>query len=352
MGPPASRPTGRSGRNVVIAFIVRRLLAAVVLLFVVAFVTFLIFFEVPKLAGQTSYQIATQYVGRDATPATVHLMEQRLGIDRPLVVQYAKFMKGLVVGTHYDAGPEKAYCPPPCFGYSFKSQQPIWPLMKTRIPVTFSLAIGAAVIWLVSGVLAGIISALNRGKLIDRAVMGVAFAGVSAPIFFTGLVSLALFSYKWRLFPNVHYVPFTQNPALWFGNLFLPWVTLAFLYGALYARLMRAGMLETLNEDYIRTARAKGLPERRVVAKHAVRAALTPILTIFGLDLGLLVGGAVLTERTFSLPGLGAYAFQSINNNDLPAIMGVTLVAAFFVIIANLVVDVLYAVIDPRVRLS
>ena len=180
--------------------------------------------------------------------------------------------------------------------------------------------------------------------------MGLALAGVSLPIFFTGLLSLALFSYKWPIFPNVQFVPFTQNPFLWARNLVLPWVTLAFLYAALYARLTRAGMLETMSEDYIRTARAKGLPERTVIVKHGLRAALTPIITIFGMDLGALLGGAVLTEVTFSLPGLGQFTILAINTQDLPEILGVTMLAAFFIVIANLVVDVLYAVVDPRVR--
>jgi len=181
--------------------------------------------------------------------------------------------------------------------------------------------------------------------------MGVALAGVSLPIFFTGLISLALFSYKWPIFPNVQYVSITSSPLEWAMNLVLPWVTLAFLYAALYARLTRAGMLETMNDDYIRTARAKGLPERVVIVKHGLRAALTPILTIFGMDLGLLLGGAVLTETTFGLHGLGLFTINAINNQDFPEVMGVVMLASFFIVIANLVVDVLYAVVDPRVRL-
>jgi peptide/nickel transport system permease protein len=173
---------------------------------------------------------------------------------------------------------------------------------------------------------------------------------VSLPIFFTGLVSLELFSYKWPIFPNVHYVPITQNPLLWARNLILPWIILAFLYAALYARLTRAGMLETMSEDYIRTARAKGLKERTVIIKHGLRAALTPILTIFGLDLGLLLGGAIITEVTFSLPGLGQFTVLAVQNQDLPEILGVTMLAAFFIVLANMVVDILYAVLDPRVR--
>ena len=180
--------------------------------------------------------------------------------------------------------------------------------------------------------------------------MGIALAGVSLPIFFTGLLSLELFSYKWPLFPNVQYVSFTANPLLWARNLVLPWLCLAFLYAALYARLTRAGMLETMSEDYIRTARAKGLPERTVIFKHGLRAALTPIVTIFGMDLGLLLGGAIITEVTFSLHGLGLFTVEAIQNQDLPEILGVTMLAAFFIVLANLVVDVLYAVLDPRVR--
>ncbi len=333
-----------------VTFIVRRLIATVFLLIIVSMITFAIFFLLPRLAGQTNYGLAAQYVGRSPTPAAVHAIERQLGLDVPLPVQYGRFLRGIVLGRHFDSGSSKAYCPPPCFGYSFKTQQPVWPMMVTALPVTVSLAIGAAILWLVGGVTIGVISALRRGTVFDRFSMGVALAGVSLPIFFTGLVSLALFSYKWPIFPNVHFVPFSQNPLQWASNLVLPWVTLAFLYAALYARLTRAGMLETMSEDYIRTARAKGLPERTVIVKHGLRAALTPIITIFGMDLGALLGGAVLTETTFSLPGLGQYTILAINNQDLPEILGVTLLAAFFIVIANLVVDVLYAVVDPRVR--
>jgi peptide/nickel transport system permease protein len=181
--------------------------------------------------------------------------------------------------------------------------------------------------------------------------MGVALAGVSLPIFFTGLLSLSIFSYAmgWAA-PGGTNPMDAANPAEWAYDLLLPWITLAFLYAAAYARLTRSGMLETMNEDFIRTARAKGLPEHKVVLKHGLRASLTPILTIFGLDLGLLLGGAILTETTFSLPGIGQYAFLALTNNDLPKVLGVTLIGAFFIIIANLVVDIMYAVVDPRVR--
>ena len=333
-----------------ITFIIRRLLAAVFLLVVVSMVIFAIFFLLPKLGGQTNYGLATQYVGRNPTRAAVLQMEAALGLDKPVYQQYWDYLRAIVAGEHYRTGVTSVYCPPPCFGYSFKNQQPVWPMLVSSLPVTLSLAFGAAVLWLTGGIAIGVVSALKRGSIIDRLSMTIALAGVSLPIFFTGLLSLVLFSYKWPIFPNVQFVPLTQDPALWAKNLVLPWVTLAFLYAALYARLTRAGMLETMGEDYIRTARAKGLPERTVIYKHGLRAALTPIVTIFGLDLGLLIGGAVITEYTFSLHGLGLFTLEAIQNQDFPEIMGVVMLASFFIVIANLVVDVLYSVLDPRVR--
>jgi len=334
----------------VVTFIIRRLIATVFLLIVVSMITFAIFFLIPRLAGQTSYQLATQYVGRNPTRVAVLQIEAKLHLNEPIYAQYGRFLRGLVFGEHYNSGTSTTYCPPPCFGYSFKSQQPVWPQMVSSLPVTASLAIGAAILWLIGGVTIGVISALRRGTIFDRFSMGIALAGVSLPIFFTGLISLELFSYKWPIFPNVTFVPLTQNPLLWARNLVLPWVTLAFLYAALYARLTRAGMLETMSEDYIRTARAKGLQERTVIVRHGLRAALTPIITIFGMDLGALLGGAIITEHTFSLNGLGQFTVLAVENQDLPEILGVTMLAAFFIIIANLVVDILYAVVDPRVR--
>ncbi len=333
-----------------IAFIIRRLIATGFLLVVVSVITFAIFFLVPRLAGQNSYELATQYVGKNPIPSTVKAIEVKLGFNEPLYLQYGRFLEGIVLGAHYNDGPSKTYCPAPCFGYSFKTGQPVWPQMMSDAPVTLSLAAGAAVLWLVGGVAVGVVSALRRGTLFDRFSMGLALAGVSLPIFFTGLISLELFSYKWSLFPNLQYVSITRNPFLWAKNLVLPWIVVAFLYAALYARLTRAGMLETMSEDYIRTARAKGLPERTVIVKHGLRAALTPIVTIFGLDLGGLLGGALIAEYTFSLHGLGLFTIEAIGNQDLPEIMGVVMLSAFFIVIANLIVDILYAVVDPRVR--
>ena len=349
MGSDQPRPA--AAPHAMIFFIIRRLVSTVFLLLLVSIITFAIFFLIPRLAGQTAYQLAAQYVGRNPIPSEIRAVEAKLGLNDPLYLQYGRYIKGIVVGIHYNSGTDVSYCPFPCFGYSFRNQQPVWPQLVSNAPVTLSLAIGASVLWLIGGVSVGVLSALRRGSIFDRFSMGIALAGVSLPVFFTGLIALELFSYKWPIFPNVHYVPLTTNPLLWARNLVLPWITLAFLYAALYARPTRAGMLETMGEDYIRTARAKGLAERKVVVKHGLRAALTPIITIFGLDLGLLLGGAILTETTFSLPGLGQFTILAIQNQDLPEIMGVVMIASFFIVIANMIVDILYAVVDPRVRL-
>ncbi|MFE5740607.1 ABC transporter permease [Streptomyces celluloflavus] len=334
------------------SYIIRRLISAVILLLIVSAVTFGIFFLLPKLAGQTTDQLAQQYIGKAPTPADIAAVKKNLGLDKPVYEQYWDFLKGIFVGVDYKFGPEAARCNVPCFGYSFKTHIEVWPEIQSRLPVTMSLAFGAAIVWLVSGISTGVISALRPGSIFDRLSMGVALAGVSLPMFFTGALALALFTYQWPIFERSDYIPLFENPFLWARTLVLPWVTLAFLYSALYARLTRAGMMETLGEDYIRTARAKGLHERKVVVRHGLRAALTPIITVFGMDLGLLLGGALITEQVFSLQGVGAFAVQAITDNDLPKVLGVTLLAAFFIVLCNLVVDVLYAAVDPRVRLS
>ena len=335
------------------AYIARRIIGAIGLLFVLSVVVFAIFYLVPRLAGATPETLATRYVGRAATAETVTLVAEKLGFYDPLPIQYANWVQGIFAGADYDYGAGVERCPAPCLGYSFITKQPIWPELLDRFPVTLSLVLGASVIWLVFGVSVGVLSALRRGSIFDRTAMTIALAGVSLPIFFTGLVSLAFFSYQLRwTAPGGSYVPITENPIEWGYALLLPWVTLAFLLSAQYARLTRAGMLDTMSEDYIRTARAKGLSEPVVVYKHGLRAALTPILTIFGLDVGLLLGGAVLTEKTFSLNGLGKYAYDGIVAGDLPKILGVTLIAGVFVILANLIVDLMYAIVDPRVRLG
>jgi peptide/nickel transport system permease protein len=335
----------------VLTYLIRRLIGAVLLLFIVSAVVFSIFFLVPRIAGANADDLASRYVGKSAGAAQIHETAVKLGFTDPIYVQYGRFAKGLVFGENYNYGPAVEHCPAPCLGYSYITQNPVLPDLLDRLPVTLSLAVGASVLWLVGGVSIGVLSALKRGSFVDRAGMGIALAGVSLPIFFTGLLSLSIFSYTlgWTAPGGANPMDAT-SPLDWAYRMLLPWITLAFLFAAVYARLTRAGMLETMNEDYIRTARAKGLRERDVVVRHGLRAALTPILTIFGLDLGLLLGGAILTETTFSLPGLGQYAVQAITNNDLPKVLGVTILGATFIIIANLIVDLMYAVVDPRVR--
>ncbi|GGX76902.1 ABC transporter permease [Streptomyces minutiscleroticus] len=331
-----------------LAYLLRRLFAAAVMLVVIVMVVFSIFFLIPKWAG---VDIATSFVGKQADPAAVRAVAEKLGLDDPIYAQVWEFFKGIFVGRTYAAGGDVTNCAAPCFGYSFRSEQAIWPVLTDRFPVTLGLALGAAVLWLLFGVAAGVLSALKRGTLWDRGAMIVALAGVSLPIYFTGMLSLAVFAFglKWI---NAEYVPLADSFSGWLGGMILPWITLAFLYAAMYARITRATMMEILGEDYIRTARAKGLTEQVVIRKHAMRSTMTPILTMLGMDLGALIGGAILTETTFSLPGLGQAVLNAIRNQDLPVILGVTLITSLAVLIANLVVDVLYAVIDPRVRLA
>ena len=332
-----------------LAYIIRRLINAVITLLVVSAVTFAIFFMVPTLTGSDP---ALLYIGKTSDAASIQGIRVKMGLNDPIPVQYGKFLKGLVAGRDYANGPDVQHCPAPCLGYSFKTDQEVTPLLLSDLPVTLSLAVGAAILWVLFGVATGVLSALRRGSILDRAAMTTALAGVSLPVYFTGLLASAIFVYWLKWLPQGQYVPFLQNPGEWFTQLLLPWITLAFLFAATYARLTRANMLETLGEDYVRTARAKGLPERTVIGKHALRSGLTPIVTIFGLDLGALLGGAVLTENVFNLRGLGYQALQAIKGNDLPVILGVTMIAAFFIVFANLIVDLVYGLIDPRVRLG
>lgn len=331
-----------------LAYLIRRLFAAAVMLVVIVMVVFSIFFLFPKWAG---VDIALSFVGKQADPAAVEGVREKLGLADPIYAQVWEFFKGIFAGRTYSGGGDTIHCAAPCFGYSFRSEQAVWPVLTDRFPVTLGLALGAAVLWLVFGVAAGVLSALKRGSLWDRGAMVVALAGVSLPIYFTGMLSLAIFAFGLHWI-DAQYVPLADSFSGWFGAMILPWITLAFLYAAMYARITRATMLEILGEDYIRTARAKGLKETTVIGKHAMRSTMTPILTMLGMDLGALIGGAILTESTFNLPGLGRAVLDAIRNQDLPIIVGVTLITSLAVLVANLVVDILYAVIDPRVRLS
>ncbi|MCH6162745.1 ABC transporter permease [Streptomyces marispadix] len=331
-----------------LTYLIRRLFAVVVMLVVVMLAVFGIFFLIPKWTGVDP---ATMFVGKQADAEALEGIRQKLGLDDPILVQLFDFFKGVLVGRDYVSAGDTLHCSAPCFGYSFKTEQAVWPVLADRLPVTLGLAVGAAIIWLVIGLSAGVVSALRRGSIWDRAAMGLALSGVSLPIYFTGLLSLAVFSYGLGLVSN-EYTPMEESFPDWFSGMILPWLTLAFLFGAMYARLTRATMLEVMGEDYIRTARAKGVPEPVVIRKHAMRSTMTPVITLLGVDLGALMGGAILTETTFSLPGLGQAVLKAIGEKDLPLILGVTLITASAVVVANLVVDLLYGVIDPRVRLA
>jgi peptide/nickel transport system permease protein len=334
-----------------LTFIVRRLFAAVGLLLVVTLATFFIFYILPQWGGETIQEMARQYVGRTTSPQVLQGVIDRLGFDKPFFVQYFDYVKGIVVGTQYNDGAGLVQCNAPCLGYSFRNYTPVLPTIMQYFPVTLSIVVGGAVLWLGFGVLSGVISAVRKGSFVDRFFMGISLTGVSLPVYFIGPLAALVLAYNNTILPVPNYTPISQNVGSWFGGMIIPWLVLAFSYAALYTRLTRGGMLDAMNEDYTRTARAKGLSERKVIFKHALRAAIIPIVTIFGMDLGGVLGGAVLVEKSLSLNGIGALAINSIQNQDFPTVMGVTLFGATFIILANLVVDVLYASLDPRVRL-
>ncbi len=319
-----------------VRFLVRRVLLGVFVMFVVTIVVFIIFF-----VGPGSADVARTLAGREATPKTVALVAHRLLLDRPIYVQYWHFLDGLLHGN---------------LGYSYYHGQPVTTILKQAFPVTLSLALGAAVIWLVLGVLSGVLSAVRNRSFWDRTVTVLALFFYSMPSFVLGLLLLYVFYYQFtlagiHLFPGAGYTYLTANPLKWFQGLVLPWITLALVSAAAYTRLTRGSMLDVLNEDYVRTARSKGLSEHRVIYRHALRSALTPVVSQFGIDLGVLVGGAVITESVFGMPGLGFTAVQAIGNQDLPVIIGIVIVASAAVVVANILVDAFYAVLDPRVRL-
>jgi len=327
------------------AYIVRRVIAMALMLIAMSMIVFLLFAALPADPARLT-------CGQRCTPQVVDANRQRLGLDKPLYEQYATFVKGIVAGRTYGSGTATFECSVPCLGYSFDRGEEVSTLIKDTLPVTAQLALGAFVLWILAGVSVGIVAALKRGKWQDRTIMGLALAGYSFPSFFIGLLLIFFVQIKWGLIGFEGYVPIYEDPSAWFTGFILPWTALALLYAAFYARLTRNQMLETLGEDYIRTARAKGLRERRVIGRHALRAGLTPIVTAAGLDLATLLGGAVITEGVFNLPGMGRLAIESVTDADLPIITATVLVASAFIILANLVVDILYAVIDPRVRLA
>jgi peptide/nickel transport system permease protein len=315
-------------------FLVRRIALGALVLWLITMAVFALFFIAPT-------DVARTLAGRQATPETVALISHRLGLDQPVWKQYLDFLGNAVHGD---------------LGFDYYHQVPVTTIIGSALPITISVVLGGAIIWLVLGVLNGVISAVHPRSPVDRALTAASLFFYSMPTFLLGLLLLYFLYFRLTLagvavFPAGGYVPLSDDPGQWLVHMVLPWITLALVSAATYTRLTRASMLDVLGEDYVRTARAKGIPERRVIIRHALRAALTPVVTQFGIDVGTLLGGVVVTETVFSLPGLGKSAIDAINQQDLPVIIGIVMFASFAVVVANIAVDVAYAVLDPRVRL-
>lgn len=327
-------------------FIVKRIATGLMVMAIVSAIVFSIFYILPADPARLA-------CGKACTPELIGKIRHALELDKPLPNQYADFVKGIFVGRTFVKGTEaERVCAAPCLGFSYQTDQPVTSLIKDRTPATLSIAAGASILWLLIGLSSGIVSALRRGTFIDKFSQGVALASASLQIYFVGLVLQFILVDKLQWLPSPGYSSPFEYPIDWARQMALPWITLAFLLSAIYSRLTRAGMIEVMSEDYIRTARAKGLTNRVVNLKHVLRGAITPVVTVFGLDLGQLLGGAVITEYVFNIPGLGKLATESVSNLDLPVVTGTVLVAAFFIISANIIVDILYSVLDPKVRLS
>jgi peptide/nickel transport system permease protein len=315
-------------------YIVRRLLWVVVVVLIITAFTYVIFFVMPPTDP------AVQFAGRSPTPELIAEVRRQFGLDKPVWAQYGLFLKHVFTGDEYGW---------PGLGFSFVTRSPVKDQLFDRIWVTVQLAVGAALVWLCIGIPIGIVSAIKRRSLFDRASMLLALFFVSAPVFWLGLVALWLFWYKLGWSPGTGYVPITQSFGSWLGHMVLPWVVLALLFAAQYARMTRGNLIETMAQDYIRTARVKGLPEWKVILKHGVRASLTPVVTLIGLDLGALLGGAVITETVFNLQGIGQWAAASVFQGDVPVVLAVTVVVTLAVTLMNLLVDIVYAYLDPKV---
>jgi peptide/nickel transport system permease protein len=316
-----------------IRLLARRLASGIVVLWIISVAVFALFFIAP-------HNVARALAGRQATPQTVADVARRLGLNRPILDQYGSFFWNLLHGN---------------LGYSYYNSEPVTTLIASRIGVTVSLALGGAVLWLAIGITTGVLAATHPRSLIDKGATFFAVFFYSMPTFLLGLILLYFLFFQLHLaglpiFPGSGYVSPLTSPWGWAQHLILPWIAVALTTAATYTRLTRAGMLEVLGEDYIRTARAKGVSERRVTYRHALRAALTSVVTQLGIDIGVLLGGAVVTENIFGLPGLGQLAVQSVTEQDLPVIIGIVMLAAAFVVVCNFVVDMFYAVLDPRVR--
>jgi peptide/nickel transport system permease protein len=322
----------------VVRYLLRRTIFMILVLWVVSVVTFLIFVKLPP--GDPARRATG---GRGASAEQIEAARHAFGLDKPVLTQYARFAKGLVPWPGLWMNREVYF--------SYGNNVPVWEVIKDRVPVTLTLAFGAAVVWLAMGIPIGIISAIKRRSWFDRAGMVFALVGVSAPVFWLGLMFLFIFWYKLGWLPGSG-IPLNEGllHAVLSGRFIMPWIVVSLTFAAFYARMVRGNLIEAMGEDYIRTARAKGLSERTVIVRHGLRSALTPVVTMLGLDLGLYISGAFITEKVFNLPGIGLLAVRSIFNADFPTVMGITVLGAFVIVVANLLVDVAYAFLDPRVR--
>ncbi|HSY16262.1 MAG TPA: ABC transporter permease [Jatrophihabitantaceae bacterium] len=310
-------------------FAIRRLASAVVVLVLVSILTFLIFLAIPN--GDPALRLA----GRTATVQEIAIVRHDYGFDRPVYVQYLKTMQQIFTGQIQ----------------SYTQHVTVFSQIKRGLPATLSLAIGAAVVWMIIGITLGVIGAMRAGKASDVAITTVSFVGISAPSFVVGAILLYFLTYKLTVFPQGGYVPITSSPLQWFEHLILPWFTLAILYIGIYAQVLRSSVLEAMTTDAVRTANAKGLSKSRVLIKHVLRVSLIPIISLWGLDFAAVLGGSTLVvEVVFNLNGIGQYAAESVHSLDVPPVLVVTLLGAFFVILMNAIVDVIYAVLDPRIR--
>jgi peptide/nickel transport system permease protein len=311
-------------------FVLARLVSVIAVLIAISILTFLIFQAIPN--GDPALRLA----GKLATPQDIHDVRVTWGFDKPLYVQYLKTMEKIFNGSVI----------------SYTQQVNVIQEIKRDLPATLSLAIGAGVIWLSLGVLFGILSAISAGKFLDRALTVLALVGVSTPVFFLGAMMLYYLGYKLKLFPLGGYVPLTKNPWQWFTHLLMPWFALSVLFIGVYSRVLRASVLDTMGEDYVRAARAKGISRRRVLVRHVLRNSLIPVISLFGLDFAAVIGGgAILTESVFGLHGVGQYAADSIARLDVPPILVITMLTAFVVVVLSAFVDIIYALLDPRIRL-
>ncbi|HEY5836830.1 ABC transporter permease [Streptomyces sp.] len=322
-------------------FLVRRTLGALVILLFISAFTYFLFFAIP-------HDPALLSCGKNCTPENIKLIHKNLGLDEPIPVQYYHYMVGIFAGRDFAAGP----CPAPCLGYSFATSDPVWPTLLDRLPTTISLTLGGAIVFLLVGVGAGMVAAWKRGTLTDKVFSSASLVLSSMQIYFIGPIVLALLVYNNQIFDQPKYVPFSENPVDWFNGLLIPWCVLSIIFTANYTRMARSTLVEQLQEEHVRTARAKGMSSSYVFFRYAWRGSLIPIITILGIDLGSLFGGAMITEQTFALAGLGRLAVESVTKTDLPMLMGVMLFSAALIVLFNIIVDAAYAFIDPRVRLA